>query len=60
MVAQLVEEVRSAAGEREDVDRLRAVIELSAHLHDYTLVDIKASLCDLVHHRARLARIDEA
>ena len=35
-------------------------LSLLAHLHDYTLVDIKASLCDLVHHRARLARIDEA
>jgi hypothetical protein len=40
------------------IDRIQR--SRSTGTRNYTLVDIKASLCDLVHHRARLARIDEA
>ena len=60
MVAQHVEEIRSAADERQSVDRICAVIELSAHLHVHALVDIKVGLGDLFDRRARCARIDEA
>src|ERR687891_433249 len=60
VVAQLVEEVRSAAEKREGVDRVAAVIQLPAHLHDHPLVDVEPGLGDLRHHGGRLARIDEA
>src|SRR5918996_6612796 len=60
VVAQLVEEVRSAAKKRERVDRGTAVMELSAHLHDHPLVDVEPGLGDLLPHSGRFARIDEA
>ena len=60
VVAQHVEEIRSTADERQSVDRICAVIELSAHLHDHALVDIKSGLGNLLHVRAPCARIEEA
>ena len=58
-MAQLVEEVRTAAREERGC-RSRHCRNTAVHPpYDHPLVDVEAGLRDLLHHRRRVARIDE-